>query len=114
MVVTTLVTPGARGVEENPNRHGGSTGASRPRSAPSNVPLSEVTALRSVAPYHSRRPDLAWPRVLTPCRATRATGSTKPAHRVLRATGPGTARSAQPRGSRPPADRCRLEKAKSG
>ena len=50
MVVTTSVTEGRRGVEENPNRQGGSTGRSSPRSAPSKVPSSPVTARTSVAP----------------------------------------------------------------
>ena len=41
---------GHRGVEENPNRHAGSTGASSPRATPSSDPARRVTARRSVAP----------------------------------------------------------------
>ena len=46
----TLVTDGRCGVEEKPKRHGGSTGASTPRSTPSRLPDSAVTACRSLAP----------------------------------------------------------------
>ena len=55
MVVTTSTTEGWRGVEEKPKRHGGSTGASVPRSAPRQLPLMAVAARTDVAPYHSRR-----------------------------------------------------------
>ena len=58
IVVVTDVTEGVRGVDENPNRHGGSTGASDPRGSPSNDPEAEVTSRRSVAPYHSCRPSV--------------------------------------------------------
>ena len=44
IVVTTLVTDGRFGVLENPNRQGGSTGASRPRSVPRHSPAISVTA----------------------------------------------------------------------
>ena len=50
MVVTTSVTDGRRGVEENPNRQGGSTGARAPRGMPSSAPVMAVTACTSVAP----------------------------------------------------------------
>ena len=85
-VVTTVVTDGARGVEENPKRHGGSTRANSPRSTPSKRAVSEVTARRSVAAYHSRRPGRAIPRVRTPRSATRTIGSTALAQAGLVAT----------------------------
>ena len=50
MVVTTVVTAGVRGVDENPNRAGGSTGARRPSGDPSKLPDAAVTRNRSVAP----------------------------------------------------------------
>lgn len=37
-VVTTVVTDGRDGVEEKPNRQGGSTGRSAPSLSPSNCP----------------------------------------------------------------------------
>ena len=49
-VVTTAVTVGRLGVEENPNRQGGSTGVSAPRSVPSKAPATDVTAQEPVAP----------------------------------------------------------------
>jgi len=48
-VVTTRTMDGRRGVELNPNRTGGSTGASSPRSAPDHVPLTRSMRWRSVA-----------------------------------------------------------------
>ena len=52
----TLVTDGRFGVEENPKRQGGSTGASAPSGTPRQLPVSAVTSWTDVAPYHSRRP----------------------------------------------------------
>src|SRR5690606_6278999 len=50
IVVTTSVREGRRGVEEKPNRAGGSTAVSVPRSAPSSRADTDVTARTSVAP----------------------------------------------------------------
>ena len=41
---------GERGVEENPKRHGGSTGRRSPRGMPSSIPRIDVTACMSRAP----------------------------------------------------------------
>ena len=46
MVVTTSVTEGERGVEEKPNRHGGSTGAQVPQRDAVEPPVSAVTVVQ--------------------------------------------------------------------
>ena len=50
MVVTTRVSAGRRGVDEKPKRVGGSTGASAPRSCPSQRAPMPTTSRTSVAP----------------------------------------------------------------
>src|SRR5690606_11766729 len=96
-VVTTRVIDGAAGVEENPKRGEGSTGRNSPSSTPSKEPDSSVTTRWSVAPYPSRRPAPALPRVRTPLSATRATGSVNVHHAGLSAMRAGTSRKSQPR-----------------
>src|SRR5690606_23775467 len=88
---------GAAGVEEKPKRGDGDTGRNSPSSAPSKEPDIAVTAWWSVAPYHSRRPSPALPRVRTPRSATRATTSVTVHHAGLSATRAGTSRKSQPR-----------------
>ena len=75
-VDTTRVRDGRTGVELKPNRAGGSTGASRPRSAPSQLPSSRRSgggpARRTTPGAHHPRCRGCEPRQ----RQTRATGST--------------------------------------
>ena len=47
--LAAAMADGERGVEENPKSGGGHTGASSPRSAPSNDPAASVIACTSVA-----------------------------------------------------------------
>ena len=101
-VVTTEVTDGLAGVDPNPNRTGGSTGRSSPRSSSSQAPVQVRIARTSVAPYHSRRPWPAVPRVRTPRSTTRATGSTAPANQGAVATGAGMPCSSHPSAVRRP------------
>src|SRR5690348_10009548 len=62
-VVVTRTRQGARGVEPKPNRTGGSTTVSEPRSRPPWPAVAAVIRCRSRAPYHSYRPPPAVPRV---------------------------------------------------
>ena len=100
--VSTLTSDGSSGVEANPNRTGGVTGRSSPRSTPSSRALTDLIRCRSCAEYHSRRPPPAVPRVRTPSITTRAIGSCTVAHQRALASRRGIASSSQPSAGRPP------------
>ena len=78
-----------------------------PSATPSKVPDIISTRRVSVAPYHSRRLLPAVPRVRTPRRSTRATGSVTVHQAGDSATRAGTALSATPSHVRSPTVRSR-------
>lgn len=93
---------GRRGVEPKPNRTGGCTSAMAPRSVPCQLAVTDTTGCRSQAPYHSRRPDPALPRVRTPGSTIRVSGSITVAQAGAVANRRGTARRTNPSQPRAP------------